>query len=117
MFDIKFLRENPDVVKENIKRKGKKDRLKIVDEVLSLDKEWRVLKAQVDTIRASRNTLSRAIADAKKSGKDAKKLLKEAGEIPGKIEHLEKEMYSLEEKLSEMLSKSPGMAQWSRIGL
>ena len=109
MFDIKFLRENPDVVKENIKRKGKKDRLKIVDEVLSLDKEWRVLKAQVDTIRASRNTLSRAIADAKKSGKDAKKLLKEAGEIPGKIEHLEKEMYSLEEKLSEMLSKIPNI--------
>ncbi len=109
MFDIKFLRENPDVVKENIKKKGKKDRLKIVDEVLSLDKEWRTLKGEVDSIRASRNTLSRAIADAKKSGNDAKKLLKQAGEIPEKIEHLEKEMYSLEEKLSERLAKIPNI--------
>ncbi len=109
MFDIKFLRENPDAVKENIKKKGKKDKLKIVDEVLSLDKEWRTLKGQVDEIRASRNKISKEIADAKKSGKDVKKLLKQAGEIPVKIENLEKEMYSLEEKLSEMLSKIPNL--------
>jgi seryl-tRNA synthetase len=109
MFDIKFLREHPDIVKENIKKKGKKDRLKLVDEILNIDKEWRTLKGQVDEIRSSRNKLSKEIADAKKSGKDTKKLLKQAGEIPGKIEHLENEMYSLEEKLSGMLSKIPNI--------
>ncbi len=109
MFDIKFLRENPDVVKENINKKGKKDKLKLVDEIIDVDKEWRALKGQVDEIRASRNKISKEIADSKKNGKDAKKLLKVAGEIPGKIEHLEKEMYSLEEKLSVMLSKIPNI--------
>ena len=109
MIDIKFLREHPEVVKDNIKKKGKKDRLKLVDEILVKDTKWRALKGEVDSIRASRNTLSRAIADAKKAGKDAKKLLKEAGEIPGKIENAEKQMYELQEELSQMLSKIPNI--------
>ena len=109
MFDIKFLRENPDVVKDNIKKKGKKDRLKLVDEIIAKDVTWRALKGEVDSIRASRNTLSKAIAEAKKSGKDAKKLLKQAGEIPGKIESVEKEMYELQEELAQMLLKIPNI--------
>ncbi len=109
MFDIKFLRENPEAVKENIKKKFKTDRLKLVDETLSKDKEWRELKGQVDNLRASRNKISKEIADAKKAGKDAKKLLKEAGQIPEKIEGLEKKMYSLEEEISVLLSKIPNM--------
>ena len=109
MFDIKFLRENPDKVKDNIKKKHKTDRLKLVDEALLKDKKWRELKGEVDNVRASRNKISKEIADAKKAGKDAKKLLKEAGEIPGKIETLEKKMYSLEEELASILSKIPNM--------
>ncbi|MEK6909366.1 MAG: serine--tRNA ligase [Nanoarchaeota archaeon] len=109
MFDIKFLRENPDAVKENIKKKFKSDRLKLVDEVLVKDKKWRELKGEVDNLRASRNKISKEIADAKKSGKDAKKLLKEAGEIPEKIEHLEKKMYGFEEEIAVILSRIPNM--------
>ncbi|MBM3232523.1 serine--tRNA ligase [Candidatus Pacearchaeota archaeon] len=109
MFDIKFLRENPEKVKENIKKKHKNDRLKLVDLALEKDKKWRELKGDVDNIRSSRNKISKQIADAKKAGKDTKKLLKEAGEIPSKIESLEKKMYSLEEELNEILSKIPNM--------
>lgn len=109
MFDIKFLRENPEKVKENIKKKHKNDRLKLVDLALEKDKKWRELKGDVDNIRSSRNKISKQIADAKKAGKDTKKLLKEAGEIPSKIESLEKKMYSLEEELSVILSKIPNM--------
>ncbi len=109
MFDIKFLREHPDVVKDNIKKKGKKDRLKIVDEIIATDIKWRGLKGEVDNIRASRNKISKEIADAKKAGKDTKKLLKEAGQIPSKIENLEKEMYELQEELSQMLTKIPNI--------
>ncbi len=109
MFDIKFLRENPDKVKENIKKKFKTDRLKLVDLALEKDKKWRELKGEVDNLRAERNKISKEIADAKKAGKDAKKLLKEAGEIPTKIEGLEKKMYSLEEEISETLAKIPNM--------
>jgi len=109
MFDIKFLREHPDKVKENIKKKFRTDRLKLVDEVLLKDKKWRELKGEVDNLRAERNKISKEIADAKKAGKDAKKLLKEAGAIPDKIDSLEKKMYSLEEEISEILSKIPNM--------
>ncbi len=109
MFDIKFLRENPDVVKDNIKKKGKKDRLKLVDEILVKDTNWRVLKGEVDNIRSSRNKISKEIADAKKLGKDVKKLLKEAGEIPAKIESLEKQMYEFENEISQMLKKIPNI--------
>lgn len=109
MFDIKFLREHPDKVKDNIKKKGKNDRLKLVDLVLDKDKKWRELKGEVDNLRAERNKLSKAVGEAKKSGKDAKKLLKEASEIPDKIENLEKKMYSLEEELNEILTKIPNM--------
>ena len=109
MIDIKFLRENPDVVKDNIKKKGKKDRLKLVDEILVKDTKWRVLKGEVDNIRSSRNKISKEIADAKKLGKDVKKLLKEAGEIPAKIESLEKQMYEFENEISQMLKKIPNI--------
>jgi len=109
MFDIKVLRENPELVKENIKKKFKTDRLKLVDEALSKDKEWRELKGQVDNLRAERNKISKEIGDAKKAGKDAKKLLKEAGQIPEKIDGLEKKMYSLEEEISVLLSKIPNL--------
>ncbi|MEK6925271.1 MAG: serine--tRNA ligase [Nanoarchaeota archaeon] len=109
MFDIKFLRENPDKVKDNIKKKHKTDRLKLVDEALLKDKKWRELKGDVDNLRAERNKLSKAVGDAKKAGKDTKKILKEAGEIPEKIEALEKKMYSLEEELAIILSRIPNM--------
>lgn len=109
MFDIKFLREHPDQVKENIKKKFKNDKLKLVDEALTKDKKWRELKGEVDNIRSSRNKISKEIAEAKKAGKDNKKLLKEAGEIPAKIENLEKKMYDLEEELASILSKIPNM--------
>ncbi|MSS74147.1 serine--tRNA ligase [Candidatus Pacearchaeota archaeon] len=109
MFDIKFLRENPDIVKENIKKKNKKDRLKLVDEIISKDIKWRALKGEVDNIRSSRNKISKEIADAKKLGKDVKKLLKEAGEIPAKIESLEKQMYEFENEISQMLKKIPNI--------
>src|SRR3989344_3280935 len=109
MFDIKVLRENPEMVKENIKKKFKNDRLKLVDEALDKDKKWRELKRDVDNLRAERNRISKEIGDAKKAGKDAKKLLKEAGQIPDKIDGLEKKMYSLEEEISVLLSKIPNL--------
>ena len=109
MFDIKFLRENPVLVKENIKKKFKNDRLKLVDEVLEKDKKWREIKGGVDSLRADRNKISKSIADAKKAGKDVKKILKEASLIPDKIESSEKKMYLLEGEILEILSKIPNM--------
>ena len=69
MIDIKFLRENPDVVKENIKKKFQDHKLPRVDEVIALDKENREIKQEVEALRAERNKLSKQIGGLMKQGK------------------------------------------------
>ena len=69
MIDIKFLRENPDVVKENIKKKFQDHKLPLVDEVIALDKENREIKQEVEALRAERNKLSKQIGGLMKQGK------------------------------------------------
>ena len=59
MLDIKFLRENPDVVKENIKKKFQDSKLPLVDEVIALDKELRTIMQEADGLRANRNKVSK----------------------------------------------------------
>ena len=76
MLDMKFLRENPDQVKENIKKKFQDHKVKFVDEVLSLDKENRALKQKADDMRAQRNALSKQIGTLMSKG-----LKEEANEI------------------------------------
>ncbi len=61
MLDIKFVRENPDVVKENIKKKFQDDKLPLVDEVLALDSEYRAAVTEANDLRAARNTLSKQV--------------------------------------------------------
>ena len=61
MIDIKFLRENPDVVKQNIKNKFQDKKLPLVDEVIELDKQARAAKGEADTLRANRNKISKEI--------------------------------------------------------
>ena len=61
MLDIKFVRENPDIVKENIRKKFQDAKLPLVDEVLVLDKENRTIKQEVEALRAQRNKLSKQI--------------------------------------------------------
>ena len=69
MIDIKFLRENPDAVRENMKKKFQDHKLPLVDEVLALDKENRQIKGEVEALRADRNRLSKEIGGLMKQGK------------------------------------------------
>ena len=69
MIDIKFLRENPDVVKENIKKKYQDGKLPLVDEVIELDKLSREAKGKADSLRANRNKLSKQIGALYGQGK------------------------------------------------
>ena len=61
MLDIKFLRQNPDVVKENIKKKFQDEKLPLVDEVIELDKRNREIKGEVEALRAEKNKVSKEI--------------------------------------------------------
>ena len=81
MIDIKFLREDPDAVRENMKKKFQDHKLPLVDEVLALDKENRQIKGEVEALRADRNRLSKEIGGLMKQGKKEEA---EAVQAPGK---------------------------------
>ena len=72
MIDIKFLRENPEIVKENIKKKFQDEKLVLVDEVIDLDKKHRASQLAGDELRNKRKTLSSEIGNLMKNGKKTK---------------------------------------------
>ena len=100
MIDIKFLRENPDVVRENIKKKFQDHKLPLVDDALELDKKSRELKLKGDELRASRNTLSSQIGNLMREGKK-----EEAEEIKSKVNQINNEL-SENEKLEEQYASN-----------
>jgi seryl-tRNA synthetase len=109
MIDIKLIRENPELVRENIKKKFQNDKLKLVDEVIELDKEWRGVKYDEDKLRSERNKISEEINSLKKAGKNADKELKKAKEIPEEIEQLGIKRKDIEEKIKFIMYKIPNI--------
>jgi len=109
MLDIKLIRENPEAVRENIKKRQHPEYLDYLDELLKSDKKWRELLVQVNELRSKRNKISLDIAKLKKEKKDASKLLKEAEKIPQKIKEIEEETKVLEEKNKQLLMKIPNI--------
>jgi len=109
MIDIKLIRENPELVKANIKKKFQNQKLVLVDKVLELDKEWRKLKYDEDNFRSERNKISQKINELKKAKKDVKSELKKAKEIPGKIEKLGAKRKKLEEEIKEIMLRIPNI--------
>ena len=93
MLDIKFVRENPDIVKENIKKKFQDQKLPLVDEVLELDKTLRDARLKGDTLRASRNSKSSEIGILMKN-----KEIEKANELRAEVNDINKELTEIEEK-------------------
>ena len=111
MIDIKLIRENSELVKENIKKKFQNDKLQLVDEIIGKDCEWRKLKYEADNLRKERNIVSEGINQAKKSkdNKKAEQLIKKAKEIPEEISKLEEKEEKLQEEIIKMLIQIPNM--------
>ena len=111
MLDIKFLRENPDAVKENIKKKFQDDKLPLVDEVIALDKERRECQQEADNLKASRNTLSKQIGALMKEGKkdEAEKVKAEVQADADRLSELDKNLSELEEKVNKIMMVIPQM--------
>ena len=97
MLDIKFLRENPDVVKENIKKKFQDQKLPLVDEVIELDKELRDFRAKGDNLRAERNSTSTQIGGLMKEKK-----VEEANQMKQRVVEINKELEEVEVKETEL---------------
>ena len=109
MIDIKLIREQPALVKENIKKKFQNAKLKILEQIIKDDEEWRKLKANVDELRAERNSVSKEIAEAIREKKDAKPLLKKAKDIPDEIAKVEEKAGKLREKIDMNLLEIPNI--------
>ena len=100
MIDIKFLRENPDIVRENIKKKFQDAKLPLVDEVIVLDAEKRATQQKADSLRASRNKLSKQIGALMGQGKKA-----EAEEVKAQVKAQSDELIAAEAKEKELDEK------------
>ena len=87
MLDIKFVRENPDVVKENIKKKFQDEKLPLVDEVIALDSEYRAAVTEASDLRAARNTLSKQVGVLMGQAKKDPSKLQEAEAVNGTKRH------------------------------
>ena len=111
MIDIKFLRENPDAVKENIRKKFQDDKLPLVDEVIELDKKSREAKGKADTLRANRNKLSKQIGALYGQGKkDEAEQLKAQVQAQGEeLESLEAQEAELSEKVTKIMMVIPNI--------
>ncbi|MBQ4354851.1 MAG: serine--tRNA ligase [Clostridia bacterium] len=103
MLDIKFLRDNPEIVKQNIKNKFQDSKLPLVDEVIALDAENRAIMAEADALRGNRNKLSKQIGALMGQGKkeEAEEVKKQVGEQSARLAECEK----LEEELAEKIKK------------
>lgn len=109
MIDIKILRENPDLIKKNTKERGYE--VKIVEELISLDSEWRKLKYEDDSLRAERNKVSESINAAKKAKdeKTATKAIKRGKEISEKLKQNEEKENELKSKIDDLISRLPNI--------
>ena len=111
MIDIKFLRENPDIVKENIKKKFQMHKLPLVDEVIELDNKNRELKLHGDELRAQRNSLSTQIGGLMREGKkdEAEKVKAEVKKINDELTKNEKLENEYSEKVTNIMMKIPNI--------
>ncbi len=97
MIDIKLIRENPEVVKENIKKKFQDEKLPLVDEVKAMDEEYRAAKQKGDNLRADRNRMSKEIGGLMKQGRRD-----EAEAVKQKVKDMGDELTALEQKEEEL---------------
>ena len=111
MIDIKFLRENPEAVKENIRKKFQDSKLPLVDEVIELDKESRKTQQEADDLRANRNKISKEIGGLMKAGKKEEAEAKKAEVAAGakKLEELEAKEAQLQEKILKNMMVIPNI--------
>ena len=109
MLDIKLIRENPEAVRKDLKKRGDSEKLSWLEELIEKDKQWRGLVVETDKLKAERNKLSEEIGKMKKSGKDAGTLLKQAAEIPEKIKENDKRISELSERTNWILMRLPNI--------
>ena len=111
MLDLRFVRENPELVKQNIKNKFQEHKLSLVDEVIELDAKNRSIKQEADTLRADRNKISKQIGALMAQGKkeEAEETKKKVTAFSEHLAQLEAQETELEEKIRDIMMKIPNI--------
>ena len=111
MLDIRFVRENPDAVKENIRKKFQDNKLELVDQVIGLDKENRNIKQEVEALRANKNMLSKQIGALMGQGKkeEAEEIKRQVAESGARIDELTAREKEVEEEIRKIMMVIPNM--------
>lgn len=106
MLDLKFIRENPEIVRQGIENKNEKSR---VDEILALDEQRRALIVQTDDLKAKRNQVSARVPQMKKAGEDVAPVLAEMKQVSDQISELDSNLKKVEEDLENILMYIPNL--------
>jgi len=109
MLDIRLIRENPETVRKNLEKRRDPEKLRLLDELIQLDKEWRQLLTRVNELRHQRRIVTEEVAKLKKEGKSAAQKLVEAKIIPEEIQKLEKQAEERKEKVNVILLRLPNL--------
>lgn len=111
MLELKFVRENPEIVKKNIKNKFQESKLPLVDEVIEFDKEYRTAKQEGDALRADRNKLSKQIGALMGQGKkdEAEEMKRKVTDASAHLAKLEEKERDLEEKIKKIMMTIPNI--------
>jgi seryl-tRNA synthetase len=109
MLDIKLIREHPEIVRSDLKKRGDLEKLKLLDDLIEYDKQWRRLLTEVNELRHRRKVITAEIASLKKKGDDVTGRLEEAKRIPQNIKKLENQVEEYREKVDRILLRLPNI--------
>ena len=109
MLDIKLIRENPDLVRTNLTKRGDPQVVKMLDDLINCDREWRQSLTKLNDLRHKRRQLTVDIAIAKKKGKDASERISEAKNVDVEITKLEKQVGEFEQQVHDYLMRLPNL--------
>ena len=104
-----MIREHPEVVRNNLEKRGDAKKLRMLDDLIRFDREWRELLTRVNDLRHSRRLVTEEIAGLKKAGKDTSKKVEEAKDIPQEIQKLEAQVEESKEKVNNILLRLPNI--------
>jgi len=109
MLDIKLIREDPELVRNNLKKRGDPENQKMLDHLINVDKQWRQGLTRLNELRHERKQITNEIAMAKKKGKDAKQQMTKAKDIDSEITALEKQVNENEQQEHDLLMRLPNL--------
>lgn len=109
MLDIKLIRETPEIVRNDLKKRGDTDRMKLLEKAIELDRKRRILIKNSEDMKKKRNDITKDISKAKQEGKSAGVFLKEAKELPEKIKKIDDELSLIDKQCTAILRVLPNI--------